>query len=315
MDVGELQENFDLTRDVDGIREVIVIGMERKEGCPFFCKGCGVHEDAAIVSPMENKKVILDQVSVISKNLKNKSFRKGYHVLVYNYGNVTNKAELCTDNLNLLLDELNKLEIQPKYVSLNSRGVFITEKLLNSLKRKKMGFSIHFILGVETLSENGGRIYGKIGIRQELKKMFGVINKFNIKEKTHFGIDAGFVFLPEFYTNNRKDHSKIKKGFINDIKEFVDNYVGKRTPIRLNIHPFYAIKNLPYKSVINEFDLFMETMKEVRKIVAKKNKETPKSYKTTLYIGVKDDGYETPKWKKELNKWAHDIEKMNTSKL
>ena len=59
----------------------------------------------------------------------------------------------------------------------------------------------------------------------------------------------------------------------------------------------------------------MKIIKEMQKIIANKNKGIPERFKTSIFIGVQEHGYETPEWKKELKKWNTEIKKINTTKL
>ncbi len=129
-DAMRLQEKFETAKDSDGIREVLVIGNERESGCPFKCVGCGVHEEAATESIEENAETIKTQLLKLQEKLKSNEEEyvdEGYHLAIYNYGNVTNKNELSRDNLDLLLEEINRLSPTPSYVSINSRGLYIKE--------------------------------------------------------------------------------------------------------------------------------------------------------------------------------------------
>ena len=310
-----LQEKFELRVDADGVREVLVIGNERPKGCPFKCEGCGVEREAQIVNRELNAEIIKKQIDGIDRHIKMETgtyTESGYHLCIYNYGNVTNPAELSRKNFDLLLDSINQLVPPPKFISINSRGIFVTPELLSHLRDKKLGYNIHFILGIESLTAKGREIFGKKNMHKELQGMFERVNGFNEENDTNFGIDAGFVFLPEFFSEDRREHEKIKKGFFDEIKSFLDQYVGHKTPIRINIHPFYQIPELPYESTADQFDILMETLLELEPLVQIKNETLPDHLKTSMFIGVNDSGYETQAWKIQIIKWKETIERLNT---
>ena len=309
-----LQEKFELRIDADGVREVVVIGNERPKGCPFKCEGCGVEREAQIVNRELNADIIRKQIDGIDQHIQTKTgtyTESGYHLCIYNYGNVTNPAELSRENFDLLLNNINRLVPPPKFISINSRGIFVTPELLSHLRDKKLGYNIHFILGIESLTAKGREIFGKKNMHKELQGMFERVNGFNEENDTNFGIDAGFVFLPEFFSEDRREHEKIKKGFFHEIKSFLDQYVGQKTPIRMNIHPFYQIPELPYESTADQFDTLMEALLELEPLIQAKNETLPTPLKTSLFIGLNDNGYETHAWKIQIAKWREVIERIN----
>ena len=301
-----LNASFESRVDTHGVREVILISNERPGGCPFHCTACGVHEEAVTVRPEENRRIITDQIHAFSLRLEQDKERYehlGYHLCIYNNGNTTNPEELSKESLDALLEQIDSLSPAPSYISIDSRGPYVTEPLLEYLDSKRLGYRIHFILGVETQSEKGKRIYGKAGINKELGKMFGRIDTFNENHGTRFGIDAGFVFLPEFYTDDRSDTEAVRQGFKNELLSFVDTYAGQHTPLRINIHPFYPIAKLPYRSSADSFDSLMAVVAEVNAEIARKNATLPEHLRISVFIGVNDSGYETEEWKTALEKW------------
>ncbi|OGY86326.1 MAG: hypothetical protein A2233_02750 [Candidatus Kerfeldbacteria bacterium RIFOXYA2_FULL_38_24] len=315
-DVASLQENFEERRfDADGVREVVVIGNERVGGCPFKCPGCGVHEEAAKVDASANAQKIVKQIEGLQCRIQANSTvyeESGYHICIYNFGNVTNTEELSVSNLELLLQKLNELVPSPKYVSLNSRGRFINEQVLARLKGLGLKYTIHFILGVESLGEKGSKIYGKPQIQSEVANMFATINKFNEENNSRFGVDAGFVFLPEFYTADRADKEAIANGFLSDVGGFIEKNVGQKTPVRINIHPFYEMpEKMPYASTAPYFDILMKAMMKLENIVKLKNESLPEHLRISFFIGLNDSGYETLEWKQAKAKWQRDIDRIN----
>ena len=84
------------------------------------------------------------------------------------------------------------------------------------------------------------------------------------------GIDAGFVFLPEYYTKDRKNNKKILEGFLGDIREFISLYCGKKTPIKINLHPYYQVPNLSHKSAADKIHILIKAVKELQKDKKKK---------------------------------------------
>ena len=313
-EVSDLQEKFEMRKDADGIRDVLVIGNERPKGCPFKCVGCGVHEEAAVVDASANARIIAEQIKALEVQMKEKAKdyqESGYHLCIYNYGNVTNPEELSEANLEALLHGMNALDPAPKFVSINSRGRYVNEEVLARLEKMNLQYRIHFILGVETLSEKGKAIYGKPNIDRELANMFDVLNAHNEKNNTAFGIDTGFVFLPEFYTDDRTDRTTISEGFMKDIGGTIEKYGGQKTPLKINIHPFYEIPGMPYSSTAEHFDILMETLLKLEAETKQKNVSLPETLRTTFFIGLNDTGYETPEWEKAKAKWQTDIDRIN----
>ncbi len=314
-DVSELQEKFEETRmDADGIRDVLVIGNERRGGCPFKCQGCGVQGEAVQVDTGANAQIISEQIDEMRRKLESNPTEyqeHGYHLCIYNNGNVTNPKELSAENLTLLLYRINELVPPPKYVSLNSRGPFINEKGLQDLQNLGLKYDIHFILGVETFTEKGMEIYGKRGIGEETERMFTTINEFNKANGTRFGMDVGFVFLPEFYADDREDKPAIEQGFLDDVEGFTEKYVGRETPIMINVHPFYPMPNLPWKSTASCFDTLMEAVIKFESEVQARNASLPEYLRASVFIGLNDSGYETPEWLAARSKWQADIDRIN----
>jgi len=318
------QLKFKDRMDTDGIREIVIIGNEREGGCPFNCVGCGVHDKARLASAEANKPSIEESVNNLNTKIANNQSEyenAGYHICVYNEGNVTNKEELSRDNLWGILRGLSTLRPAPKYVSLNSRGTFIDQELLGQIKDLNLDFDINFILGVESLSSVRSEIYGKKGMEKELETIFTKLKAENEKtdHKIEFGMDTGFVFLPEFYLEEgekRGDSQKIINGFVNDVGGFIEKYVGQGVPIRINLHPYYKITNLPFEDssgVLSEFMRGVAQLLEKIQIINEKAKT--ESDKTTIFIGLQGGGYGTDEWNQAIEPWKTLIEKVNSLKV
>ncbi len=308
-----LQKSFLPVADKRGIRNVIMIPNEREGGCPFKCKGCGVHNEIVIVKSKENREMTNLQIQRLSEEIKNdkEKYLKGHHICFYNNGNLLNPEEFSKDNLYYLLDLVNNLDILPSYISIETRGCFINEKLLNEINKKKLKYDIHFILGVETFIGDQ-KIYGKKDINKELNQVYSITNKINNledKNTINWGIDANFIFLPEFYTKDRNNVDKIRNGFIEDVNYFLDCFTGKNTPTKINIHPFYKVDSLPFESVTKEFDLLFEALTIILELI--KQKKYDKKIKPDFFIGINDSGYENSKWKNILEKYDKKIKKFN----
>lgn len=309
--------------DADGARRVISLGNERNGGCPYSCAGCGVRARARPASKDSNERSIRRAVAVLSEEIKQKRkvfSSEDYHVCVYNEGNVTNQEELCRENLSLLLRLLSSLKPHPKFVSLNSRGAFIDKELLDTIHKINLPFAIHFILGIESLTVRGSEIYGKNKIAQELQALFAILQSKNqqSEQKHKFGLDAGFVYLPEFYLGQGEDRvsvAKIKKGFVNDIGGFINQYAGRGVAIRLNLHPFYRMPGLPYDNSCDVFNVFVgatvELIDKIRRVNAKAKTE---SDKTALFIGMEGEGYEGGEWAVVREVWSEKIARVNALK-
>jgi|GEM_PF-1325990 len=314
---------FNERLDSDGIREIISIGNENPGGCPFSCVGCGVHDQVVISSSEDNKKLIDNLINEISLKINKENFNyqsEGYHICVYNEGNVANPKELSWENLEFLLLSINNLEIPPKFISLNSRSVFITREFLEKVNSLGLNYNIHFIMGVESLTERGKNIYGKKNIDKEIEEAFNIIKDFNndSNNKIKYGIDAGFVFLPEFYLDeneSRENKEKIKNGFEKEIMDFIEKYSNKGVPIRINLHPFYRTTGLSFDDSCNSLNEFFKALPEIIKLIQEKNKQIQnEKEKTAIFIGVNGKGYETEEWKEAIKKWEEIILKLNSIK-
>ncbi len=179
------------------------------------------------------------------------------------------------------------------------------------MENKDLDYETHFILGVESSTEKGRIIFGKEKMDTELDGMFDKINNHNEVQNTKFGLDAGFVFLPEFYVDDRSDTEAIKSGFVGEITSFIDKYAGKNVPLRINIHPYYKTHKMPYESATKEFDILMDAMPEIEAVLKEKNESLPEHLRVSVFIGVNDSGYETEEWRKQLEKWKEDIKRIN----
>jgi len=309
------KNTFDTNRiDADGFREVVLIGNESPIGCPFKCKACGVFADAELVTSNMNKKIITKEISILNNKIQSNlaEYKKtNFHLLVYNFGNITNIDELSIENLGFLLHEIGRLPCLPKYISINSRGRFLTKDLLIYIKSLHLKYDVNFIIGIESLSEKGAMIYGKKNIKKEFQVMYDLVSSFNLANETNFGFDTSFVFLPEFYDKNRTDKLGIKNGFENDLMSFIKLYVGKNVPIKISIHPYFKTQNYPYDSTYNFFEIIIDVICNIKKILINLNKGVHNSLQNTIFIGIKDKGYETEGWIKELDKWGHIIEEVN----
>lgn len=313
--VERLQDSFSFRNTADGGRAVMVIGNEREKGCPFRCKGCGVHEHAVITSKQDNATIIEHQVDAIARELapNEQDTESDYHMYVFNNGNITNKQELSRDNLSLLLQKINGLRPQPDYVGINSRGQFVNEELLSFITDMNLGYDVRFVLGTESLTEKGGEIYGKPHMKKELGDMFNTIDEFNEHNNTQFGIDMHFVFLPEFYADDRNDQDAVQIGFVNDIMTAIDSYTGKHTPIKININPYYKMDTLQYESTFDFLGIIVEGIKEVNKRI--EEKEFPDHLKPSIFIGIEDPGYETDEWTRALAAHRDEIERLNSGNV
>ncbi|MDP1884185.1 MAG: hypothetical protein Q8L10_02350 [Candidatus Moranbacteria bacterium] len=308
--------------DADGIREIITIGNERRGGCPFSCPGCGVHDEVFLVSDSSNRMYMQEALNILKIKLsqRREQFKaNGYHPCIYNQGNTTNKEELSRDNLAFLLRGLSELDPLPEYVSLNSRGAFIDSELLDEINRLGLPFGVHFIIGVESLTDKGSAMYGKKNIAQEIAKLFSVLQDSNRRpgQKQLFGIDAGFVFLPEFYLaegETRQDKEKVKQGFISDVEVFIDQYVGKGVPARINLHPYYKIPSLPQEDSCEAFTEFMTGVMALIVELRQINKKSSPEEKAALFIGLQDSGYGTDKWKDVFAVWGDVVDRLNALK-
>jgi radical SAM superfamily enzyme YgiQ (UPF0313 family) len=304
--------------DGDGYREVITIGNESPDGCPFKCRVCGVHNDAMIVSDEQNKEIIFKEISMLNSKIQNniKEYeQKKYHLLVYNFGNITNIKELSLSNFHHLLHEIEMLIIKPTYLSINTRGKFVTNELLNYIKNKALSYNVSFIFGVESLTQKGSRLYGKTDIINEFNTMFNLINNFNINKEAEFGLNVGFVFLPEFYSDDRTNIKMIKDGFSAELRNFITKYVGKNVPVKISIHPFYVVKNCSFKSSANFINILIEEVKKVCENLFILNKSLPKHLQSHIFIGLQDKGYKDEEWKEVLTKYKNEIEQINQFNL
>lgn len=310
---------FRLKRDAYGIREAI--SLDNEAGCPFKCNGCGVYQDAKIVSSETNRQTIDTEVAKLQQNREKYQAdyaANGSHVIVYNSGSVTSPKELSRDNLDYLLQSIDRLNPKPKVVALNTRGAFVDTSLLDHLTVLGLGYRVDFNFGLETRSERGKGIYGKQSIDQEFKKFFSTVHKQNQGNGTEFGLMINFVYLPESYLFQEEQRDgnkeKIKQGFISEISDFIEQFANKGVPLRINLHPFYHVKGIDLED--SNLDEFMEAAEEIWRAIDEKNKsiEDPKM-KVSAYIGVQDNGYETESWKNQIKRWQEIIDQMNRGEL
>jgi len=307
--------------DADGLRETIYLGNERAGGCPFRCKGCGVHDNFKLVTKAENRRIILSEINALilrRKNFLQKYKKNKCHVIVYNSGNVTSFEELSKANFVYLLKSLKKLSPVPQIVALNSRGGFVNDNLLQLLSDLDLPYRVDFDIGVESLTKRGMNIYGKNNIDKEFARMFNIIKNYNFKNAERFGIMANFVYLPEAYLNENESRKgnlkKIRVGFVNEIISFAKNYSNRGVPLRINLHPFYFVKGLPYED--SNLDDFMGAMKVINIKLDKMNESIKKGpMKVSVFIGIQGRAYKRDNWTKQIKKWGGKIKLLNKSLL
>jgi hypothetical protein len=308
---------FKLNLDTLGVRETVYIGNEA--GCPFRCKGCGVHDKAVIVSAKTNRRMIDSEISKL-RGYRRK-YRKlygghGCHLIAYNSGSVTSPRELSPGNLSYMLKRINSLRPLPKIVSLNSRGCFVTRSLLMTLSSMRLGYRIDFDFGLESRTCRGVAIYGKKGIVKEFEELFERVRAYNSSHGTDFGLMVNFVFLPEFYLSPKEgrtgNHRKVVAGFVREVVGFASEYANRGVPLRINIHPFYRIPKLDYNDA--PFGLFMEAVCEMAMKLEAVNRDADPSARTSIYIGIQDEGYNTRLWGREIERWKGEINRINAGK-
>lgn len=290
---------FKPRQDQDGTR--LIISLSNEKGCPHKCRGCGVHKDVRIVSRQTNRRTISEEITRLAK-----ATTAPYHIIVYNSGNVASPEELSRENLNYLLELLDKLDPKPTMVSLNTRGLYITDELLDNISALNLSYRVNFNFGVETLTRRGMKIYGKPGIDEELHQAFTILRDYNQTHTKQFGLMINFVYLPEVYL----EEDQPREGFVQEISSFVEDYVDKGVPIRINLHPFYQVDGLAYRD--SSLDDLMKTIPEIQRILDSKNEAVAEqAMRVSLFIGVQDRGYETDGWKTQIQRWQPMIDRIN----
>lgn len=288
---------FNLREDRNGWRPVFLLGNELGE-CPIRCKFCNVRISKRISSE-DNIKLfneLHDKYSAVIDGF--------YHPLIYNRGNITNPKEFSRETLNHILDVFNA-DNRVKFVSINSREIFATKEVLDYLTSKKLNYPLHFILGVESFSDNIIQLLGKNTVG-ELLRLTEKLRNYNEKsEKEYvFGIDVNLLFLPELYVKKRKgNNEKIRTGIKNEIKQLLEQ-INQDVPVKINIHPFCRVANLPYEDA--PLDVLVSVLPELQEMIQKFN-EANKSH-VSLFIGIEGEGYDN---QSDIQKWKDIIDRFN----
>lgn len=295
---------FTLRKDQMGYRPVFLLGNEFG-ACPLRCRFCNVRTSKR-VSSEDNIKAFNEQYTKYLRVIEGT-----YHPLIYNRGNVTDPKEFSRKTLNHILDIFNK-DPQVKFVSINSRERFATSDVLEYLANKKLNYPIHFILGMESFSENATKILGKNTVG-ELRRFVGKLKDYNHKhkqaksrEKYIFGLDVNLVFLPELYLDEgeKRDENilKIKEGIKNEIKQLLA-HAHQEVPIKINIHPFCQIESLPYENA--DLSTLISVLPELQEMIEQHNKTS--NYQTHLFLGIEGSGYaneyQSQRWKAIIDKF------------
>ncbi len=309
---------FSSKKDQNGLR--YGISLDNEGGCPFKCPGCGVHENSRIVSPAENRKTIAHEIAGLKSKLEEDRIgnSQSYHIIVYNSGNVASPRELSVENLVYLLQQLSTLEQKPVIVTLNTRGVYVTSGLLDTLHSLDLSYRVDFNFGVETLTERGRSIYGKPQIANELAQVFGTLREYNERYNSTFGLMVNFVYLPEAYLEEgeaREGHvEKVNEEFVMEIGNFLAIHANHYIPLRINLHPFYRVATLPYDD--SSLDDFMRAAICINALVDTQNTLiTEQTLHVSMFVGVQDRGYETKKWVDQIKRWQHVIDAINSRQL
>lgn len=296
--------NFTLRKDQHGWRPVFLLGNELGN-CPFRCKFCNVRTSKKVSSE--------DNIKLFTKLFGEYStvIDESYHPLIYNRGNVTNSKEFSKETLNHILDVFNT-DNRVKFVSINSREISVTQEVLDHLANKKLNYPVHFILGVESFSENVTRILGKNTLG-ELSRLVKKLRSYNlrhdkkIRKKYVFGIDVNLLFLPELYLNNGEtrigNDRKIREGIKNELKQLLEQ-IHPDVPIEINIHPFCRISSLPYEDA--PLDVLMSVLPELQNIIQQFNEMN--NSKIHLFLGIEGEGYTN---KSHIQKWRDIIDRFN----
>jgi hypothetical protein len=123
-----------------------------------------------------------------------------------------------------------------------------------------------------------------------------------------FGLDVNLVFLPELYLESGEcrtgNESKIKSGWINEI-QFLLKAIDPLTPVEINLHPYYKVKELPYENA--DLDIFMSVLPEINRMIATINY----THSPHIFLGVEGSGYDDPAYQKTLARWTPVIEEFN----
>lgn len=290
----ETESSFSTRKDNDWYREVITIWNERKWWCSFDCKECWVRDNFTSVTSDFNKSDINENIKTLEKKvlLNEISYQEEWwHICIYNNWNVTNSKEMSSDNLWSLLKEIDKINPKPEYVSLNSRGWFIKDGLLEDIKEMNLWYDIQFILWIETINWRGEIFWeSKKNMRNELLRSIKKVTNFNNCNETDFWLDINLLFLPEFYLNEWEDREsnkeKIINGFLLDLKELINMWTNN-FHLKINLHPYYSTKEWNYKNA--DMYMFFDVLWKIESILNKKQLFLDKDHKITLFIWVEEE--------------------------
>lgn len=275
---------FPLRRDRKGVRVVYRLGNEWGP-CPFACAFCGVGNSPR-VTPEDNRarfdRIFADYAPQI---------KEPYHAAIFNEGNVTNPREFSRKTLQHVLQTF-AADPNVQYVSLNSRESTATVSELNFLRNLGLPFPIHFIFGLETLSDRGRRLLGKDN-EGELERFLVKLSAINredassdVSEIYRFGLDINLIFLPEVFLDvgqERHDYeAQIRCGFLDEIRTLLSR-LDPAVPCQINIHPYYAVPSLPFRDA--DLIQLLRILPDLRDAVDEHNVKNSRP-RVDIFVGV-----------------------------
>jgi hypothetical protein len=240
-----------------------------------------------------------------------------YHPLIYNQGNVANKAEFSESSL---LHVLKAFDRDPRvsFVSLNSRQCYVTNEFLEFICHLELSYPIHFIFGQESFSSRAIDIFGK-NTQGELKRFIDALKAFNRRTRDHlragyeFGLDVNLVFLPEMYLPNDAtrdgNETLIAEGMGWELAQLLSR-IDPLVPVEINLHPYYQVKTLPYGDM--DVDYFMRELPGLQTMVDDHNNLNSRK-RTHLFVGMEGSGYERGIYRDQLARWKNRIEEFNAT--
>lgn len=298
---------FPIRRDRIGLRPVFMLGNLNGR-CPFDCTFCGVKAEE-VTAAGDAREHFREQW------LQYRPLLDGpYHPIIYNEGNVTNHLEFPAELLAHIL-EFFRADERVQYIALNSREKYATEQLLSEFQRKHLPFPVHFVFGLESVSEKAHQMLGK-NTRGELKRFARKLSRFNKRVPGggtySFGLDVNLLFLPQLYTGagtmSTARRGLLAAGLERDI-EYVLDVTCDGPPVQINIHPYYQVEALPFTDA--EVGDLVRILPQVQaKIVQSNRNRSPPAH---LFVGIEGKGYQTSYWQQQSEQWGAIIDIFNAT--
>lgn len=296
---------FPIRKDCNGLRPVFFLGNEGGN-CRYNCSFCDIGKSILVTSEYNielfNSLYLRYKENVIGPN----------HPLIYNRGNITDPIAFSRNTMNHILNIFNSNDCI-QFLSINSREKEVTIEFLNYIVTKHLKFPLHFVLGIESFTDNLKKVIGK-STTGELDRLIERLKDFNILNQDHldyqFGIDVGLLFLPELYfggkLNRKEADTEIKIGFLTDIKKILD-LSDDITPIEINVHPYYMVEQLPFENA--DIYQLISYLPDIEQLLSFYNKG--KKFNTHIFIGFRPSYSLDDLTNKKIDEWSKIIESFN----